>query len=79
MSAQEVPASQAWREIACGTLKRNAIQLVTDVPDNVLKPLIKAVHRNSDFKAFATTREEGTVGIVASAWMTAMRGMGTKG
>jgi sulfopyruvate decarboxylase alpha subunit len=75
MSGQETQARQAWHEIVCDTLKRNSIQLVTYVPDNVLKPLIKAVHEDSYFKAFATTREEEAVGIVSGAWMAGMRGI----
>jgi hypothetical protein len=66
MPAQEAQASQAWHEIVCDTLKRNSIQLATYVPDNVLKPLIKAVHEDSYFKAFATTREEEAVGTTTS-------------
>jgi hypothetical protein len=42
MSGQESQAGQAWHEIVCDTLKPNSIQLVTYVPDNVLKPVIKA-------------------------------------
>jgi hypothetical protein len=75
MPGQETQARQAWHEIVCDTLKHNSIQLVTYVPDNVLKPLIKAVHEDSYFKAFATTREEEAVGIVSGAWMAGMRGI----
>jgi hypothetical protein len=49
MSGQETWARQAWQEIVCDTLKRNSIQLVTYVTDDVLKPLIKAVHEDSYF------------------------------
>ena len=45
MSGQATQARQAWHEIVCDTLKRNSIQLVTYVPDNVLKPLIKGGSR----------------------------------
>jgi hypothetical protein len=38
MPGQEAQARQAWHEIFCDTLKRNSIQLVTYVPDNVPKP-----------------------------------------
>ncbi len=55
MSAQD---TRAWHEITRDTLKANSIKLVTYVPDNVLKPLIKAVHEDDYFTAFATTREE---------------------
>jgi sulfopyruvate decarboxylase alpha subunit len=72
MSAQD---SRAWHEIARDTLKANQIKLVTYVPDNVLKPLIKAVHEDDYFQAFATTREEEAVGIVSGAWMAGLRGI----
>ncbi len=75
MSGQETQAGQAWHEIVCDTLKRNSVKLVTYVPDNVLKPLINAVHADSYFQTFATTREEEAVGIVAGAWMAGLRGI----
>jgi sulfopyruvate decarboxylase alpha subunit len=64
-----------WSDIVCETLKRNAVRLVTYVPDNVLKPLIARVHADSFFTAFTTTREEEAVGIVAGAVMGGMRGI----
>jgi sulfopyruvate decarboxylase alpha subunit len=66
---------QAWHEIVRGTLKANSVPLVVYVPDNVLKPLISAVHSDSYFTAFPATREEEAVGIVAGAWMAGMRGI----
>jgi len=69
------PETRPWPEIVCETFKRNAVRLVTYVPDNVLKPLIANVHADSFFTAFATTREEEAVGIVAGAWMGGMRGI----
>src|SRR3954468_21801538 len=75
MSGQEIQAGGAWHEIVCDTLKRNAIQLVTYVPDNVFKPLIKAAQGDSYFKALATTREEEAVGVVSGAWMAGLRGI----
>jgi len=73
MAAQEAP--QAWHDIVCGTLKANSVPLVVYVPDNVLKPLINAVHADSYFTAFPATREEEAVGIVAGAWMAGKRGI----
>ncbi|HEY0440207.1 MAG TPA: thiamine pyrophosphate-binding protein [Xanthobacteraceae bacterium] len=55
------------------TLKANEVRLVAYVPDNVLKPLIAAVHEDRFFTAFSTTREEEAVGIAAGAWMGGMR------
>ena len=71
MTAQEA----SWHEIVCDTLKANSVPLVVYVPDNVLKPLINAVHADSYFTAFAATREEEAVGIVAGAWMAGRRGI----
>ena len=65
----------AWWEIVRDVLKRNEIKLVTYVPDNVLNPLISAIHADPYFNAFVTTREEEAVGIVAGAWMGGMRGI----
>jgi sulfopyruvate decarboxylase alpha subunit len=74
MTVQEAEAA-GWHEIVCDTLKRNDVPLVVYVPDNVLKPLIKAVHADSYFTAFAATREEEAVGIVAGACMAGKRGI----
>ena len=63
-----------WYEIVVQTLKRNEVKLVTYVPDRVLTPLIKAIHADSYFNAFSTTREEEAVGIVSGAWMAGLRG-----
>ena len=42
----------AWHEIVRDALKENNVRLVTYVPDNVLKPLIKCVHEDDFFTAF---------------------------
>ena len=68
------PPSSAWYEIIRDTLKRNEVKLITYVPDRVLTPLIKAIHADSYFNAFSTTREEEAVGIVSGAWMAGLRG-----
>jgi sulfopyruvate decarboxylase alpha subunit len=73
MAAQET--GPAWHEIVRDTLKANSVKLVTYVPDNVLKPLITAVHEDDYFTAFTATREEEAVGIVAGAWMAGLRGI----
>jgi sulfopyruvate decarboxylase alpha subunit len=71
----EHTAEQAsWHEVVLDTLKRNEVRLVTYVPDRVLTPLIKGIHGDRFFTAFATAREEEAVGIVAGAWMGGMRG-----
>ena len=64
-----------WWEIVRDVLKRNEVKLVTYVPDNVLNPLIKAIHADDYFSAFVTAREEEALGIVAGAWMGGMRGI----
>jgi sulfopyruvate decarboxylase alpha subunit len=70
-----VQQEAAWHEVVCQTLKRNSVRLVTYVPDNVLKPLINAVHADSYFTAFSATREEEAVGVICGAWMAGMRGI----
>ncbi len=70
--AKTVP--RAWHALVHDTLKANDVRLVTYVPDRVLTPLIKSVHADAFFTAFATTREEEALGIVSGAWMGGMRG-----
>jgi sulfopyruvate decarboxylase alpha subunit len=65
----------SWHGITLDVLKRHGVRLVTYVPDNVLRPLIEGVHADDYFTAFATTREEEAVGIVAGAWMGGLRGI----
>ena len=64
----------AWHEIVQATLKANDVKLIAYVPDRVLTPLIKGVHADPYFTAFATTREEEALGIVTGAWMGGLRG-----
>ena len=65
---------KSWHAVVRETLKQNDVRLVPYVPDRVLTPLIKGVHEDGFFTAFATTREEEAVGIVAGAWMAGLRG-----
>ena len=74
-TAEPIENKPGWHEIVQETLKQNDVRLVTYVPDNVLKPLIEGVHRDSFFTAFPTTREEEALGIVAGAWMAGLRGI----
>ena len=69
------PSSRAWHEIVRDTLKAHDVRLVTYVPDNVLRPLIEAIHADPFFTAFTATRDEEAVGIVSGAWMGGMRGI----
>ena len=67
--------TRSWHETVVEVLKRHEVRLVTYVPDNVLRPLIDAVQADPFFTAFATTREEEALGIVAGAWMGGLRGI----
>lgn len=71
----DAPGTTTWHGIVAATLRRNAVRLVTYVPDRVLTPLIEAVEADPSFTAFPTAREEEAVGIVAGAWMGGMRGI----
>ena len=62
-----------WYEIVRDVLKRHDVSLVTYVPDNVLRPLIEAIHADPFFEAFACTREEEALGINAGAYMGGTR------
>src|SRR5882672_1167249 len=68
------PPAERWHDIVLRSLKQSEVKLITYVPDRVLTPLIKAIHADSYFTAFATTREEEAVGIVTGAWMGGLRG-----
>ena len=70
----ETPGA-SWHAITQAVLKRHDVKLVTYVPDNVLRPLISAVHADSFFTAFAVAREEEGLGILAGAWMGGTRGI----
>ena len=48
---------------------------MTYIPDNVLSPLIDALHADSWFRVICPAREEEAIGIVAGAWMAGMRGI----
>jgi sulfopyruvate decarboxylase alpha subunit len=66
--------AKPWHAVVHDALKANEVRLVTYVPDRVLTPLIRSVHADPFFTAFATTREEEALGIVTGAWMGGMRG-----
>jgi sulfopyruvate decarboxylase alpha subunit len=67
--------SRAWHDIVRDVLKRHNVSLVVYVPDNVLRPLIAGIEGDSFFTAFAVTREEEALGILAGAWMGGTRGI----
>ena len=64
-----------WHSSVIQALKANDVRLVTYIPDNVLKPLINAVHDDPWFRVLCPAREEEAVGIVAGAWMAGTRGI----
>lgn len=65
----------SWHNLVVKALKANDVRLVTYIPDNVLAPLIRAVHDDSWFKVICPAREEEAVGIVAGAYMAGLRGI----
>ena len=67
--------SLAWHERVVKALKANEVRLVTYIPDNVLSPLIDALHADPWFKTICPAREEEAVGIVAGAYMAGVRGI----
>ena len=67
--------THAWHEAVIQAFKDNNVRLVVYVPDNVLRPLIDAVHADDYFTAFVATREEEAVGIVCGAAMAGLRGI----
>ena len=65
----------AWHEIVRDVLKRQQVKLIPYVPDNVLRPLIEALHADDYFTCFPTAREEEAIGILCGAWMGGTRGL----
>jgi sulfopyruvate decarboxylase alpha subunit len=65
----------SWHASVVKALKANDVRLVTYIPDNVLTPLIDAVHADSWFRVICPAREEEALGIVAGAWMAGVRGI----
>ncbi|MFN0114456.1 MAG: hypothetical protein ACKVPY_07255 [Paracoccaceae bacterium] len=72
--AGEAPAPR-WHELVIAALKENEVKLVVYVPDNVLRPLLEAIHADPYFTCFPVAREEEGLGIVCGAWMAGMRGV----
>lgn len=64
-----------WSDVVVRVLKRNDVDLVTYVPDNVLRPLIDAVHADPHFTVVAPAREEEAVAIVGGAYMGGRKGI----
>jgi len=73
--AEAARTDATWHEAVIRALKDNNVRLVVYVPDNVLKPLIAAVHEDEFFTAFVCAREEEAVGIVCGAAMAGMKGI----
>jgi len=67
--------SRTWHERVVEVLKANEIRLVTYIPDNVLSPLIRALHADSYFRVLCPAREEEAAGIVAGAYLAGQRGI----
>ena len=65
----------SWHERMVKVLKANDVRLVTYIPDNVLAPLITAVHEDAWFRVICPAREEEAAGIVAGAYMAGLRGV----
>src|SRR5438105_4312235 len=55
--------SAAWHERIVKSLKANDVRLVTYIPDNVLSPLLKAVHADPYFTVICPAREEAACRI----------------
>jgi sulfopyruvate decarboxylase alpha subunit len=65
----------SWHERVVKALKANDVRLVTYIPDNVLSPLLRAVHEDPWFRTLCPAREEEAVGIVAGAYLAGLRGI----
>ena len=65
----------SWHSQVIKALTANEVRLVTYIPDNVLSPLIKALHEDSWFRVICPAREEEAAGIVAGAYLAGLRGI----
>ena len=65
----------SWHERVVKALKANDVRLVAYIPDNVLSPLLRAVHEDPWFRTLCPAREEEAVGIVAGAYLAGLRGI----
>lgn len=65
----------SWHQSVVKALKANQVRLVSYIPDNVLTPLIDAVHGDSWFRVICPAREEEAIGIIAGAYMAGLRGI----
>jgi sulfopyruvate decarboxylase alpha subunit len=65
----------SWHERVVKALKANEVRLVTYIPDNVLSPLLRAVHEDPWFRTLCPAREEEALGIVAGAYLAGLRGI----
>ncbi|EKF40747.1 putative decarboxylase [Nitratireductor indicus C115] len=75
MGANQKAEQEGWADIVVRILKRNDIDLITYVPDNVLRPLIDAVTDDPYFTVISPAREEEAVAIVAGAYMGGRKGV----
>lgn len=75
MTPADPSAGRLWHEIVRDALRANEVRLAAYVPDNVLSPLIQALHDDPAFTTFARAREEEAVGIATGAWMGGMLGV----
>lgn len=66
---------RGWHELVLDALKENDVRLVTYVPDNVLNPLINALHADPFFTTFCCAREEEAVGVATGAWLGGVLGV----
>jgi sulfopyruvate decarboxylase alpha subunit len=75
VSANAPAGEEGWADIVVAVLKRTGVDLVAYVPDNVLRPLIDAVHADAYFTVISPAREEEAVAIVAGAYMGGRKGV----
>jgi len=74
-TATTAKADAHWHEAVIRALKDNDVNFIVYVPDNVLRPLIEAVHADAYFTAFTAAREEEAIGIVSGLAMAGGRGI----
>lgn len=67
--------AEPWHKKIIRVLKANGVDLITYIPDNVLRDLIQALHDDPHFTVICPAREEEAVGIVAGAYLAGRKGV----
>jgi sulfopyruvate decarboxylase alpha subunit len=66
--------SQDWGREAVDALGRAGVDLVVQLPDSAIDPLIDAAEADDGMETVLVSREEEAVGVLSGAWLGGRRG-----